>query len=97
MAVTWLIMFTYLHRHPHLLREGVTAAFFRTERLRAIAGIIAPFVPVIIGRVVPAAGSVALMAQALRFDPQAPLQGRHGEVQPERPAGSRRGHLWPGT
>jgi uncharacterized membrane protein len=50
MALTWLIMFSYLQRHPHLLRDGVTAAFFRTERLRAIAGIIAPFVPVIIGR-----------------------------------------------
>ena len=42
-------------------------------------------------------GVCRLMAQALRPDPQAPLQGRHGEVQPERPAGSRRGHLWPGT
>jgi len=50
MAVTWLIMFSYLHRHPYLLRDDVPAAFFRTERLRAIAGIIAPFVPVIIGR-----------------------------------------------
>jgi uncharacterized membrane protein len=49
MAVTWLIMFTYLHRHPYLLRDDVPAAFFRTERLRAVAGIIAPAVPVLIG------------------------------------------------
>jgi hypothetical protein len=37
MAVTWLVMFTNLHRHPRLLSEQVTAAF-RTERLRAAAG-----------------------------------------------------------
>jgi hypothetical protein len=32
-----------------LLRDEVTPAFFRDERLRAVAGIIAPAVPVLIG------------------------------------------------
>jgi hypothetical protein len=67
MAVTWLIMFTYLHRHPHLLREGVTAAFFRAERLRAIAGIIAPFVPVIIGRWYPLAALGLMVAMPVFY------------------------------
>jgi uncharacterized membrane protein len=49
MALSWLVIFMYLQRHPQLLRPGVTAGFFRTERLRAVAGIIAPFVPVLVG------------------------------------------------
>lgn len=49
MAGAWLIMFVYLNRHPALLRPGVTAGFFRTERLRAVLGICAAFVPVLVG------------------------------------------------
>jgi hypothetical protein len=49
MAMSWLVVFIYLQRHPHLLRPGIPADFFRTERLRALAGIVAPFVPVLIG------------------------------------------------
>jgi uncharacterized membrane protein len=61
MAVTWLIMFTYLHRHPHLLRPGVTAVFFRTERLRAVAGLIGSFVPVLIGLLSPLTALVLMV------------------------------------
>jgi uncharacterized membrane protein len=49
MALTWLVMFTYLQLHPRLLNPNVTAGFFRAERLRAIAGIVAPCIPVLIG------------------------------------------------
>jgi uncharacterized membrane protein len=62
MALTWLIMFTYLHRHPQLLRPGVTADFFRTERLRAVAGMIAPFVPVLIGLLSPLTALAVMVA-----------------------------------
>jgi hypothetical protein len=55
MAVSWLIIFVYLQRHPWLLHPGVTAAFFRGERLRAVAGISAAFVPVLVGLVAPLA------------------------------------------
>ena len=60
MAGTWLVMFTYLQRHPQLLRPGVTAGFFRTERLRASAGVIAPVIPVLVGFASPRA-ALALM------------------------------------
>ena len=62
MAVTWLIMFSYLHRHPNLLREEVPGGFFRTERLRAVAGIIAPAVPVLIGLWSPQTALVVMVA-----------------------------------
>ena len=62
MAVSWLIMFTYLQRHPRLLRPGVAADFFRTERLRALAGIIAPFVPVLIGLWSPGTALIVMVA-----------------------------------
>jgi uncharacterized membrane protein len=67
MAVTWLIMFSYLHRHPQLLRPGVTAAFFRTERLRAVAGIIVPFVPVLIGLLSPLTALVLMVAMPVFY------------------------------
>ncbi|PZS39757.1 MAG: hypothetical protein DLM62_06545 [Pseudonocardiales bacterium] len=47
MAATWLAMFVSLYRHPGLLRPGVTVAFFRSGRLRAVAGIFAAFAPVL--------------------------------------------------
>jgi uncharacterized membrane protein len=48
MAVSWLVTFTYLHTHLEL-GSGVPAGFFRTERLRAVPGIIVPFAPVLVG------------------------------------------------
>jgi uncharacterized membrane protein len=48
MAVSWLVTYTYLHTHQEL-GSGVPAGFFRTERLRAVAGIIVPFAPVLVG------------------------------------------------
>jgi uncharacterized membrane protein len=67
MAVTWLIMFSYLHRHPHLLREEVPGAFFRTERLRAVAGIVAPAVPVLIGLWSPQTALVVMVAMPVFY------------------------------
>ncbi|MGD0686785.1 MAG: TMEM175 family protein [Streptosporangiaceae bacterium] len=67
MAVTWLVMFSYLHRHPRLLRDHVTAAFFRTERLRAVAGMIAPFVPVLIGLRSPIAALAVMVAMPVFY------------------------------
>jgi uncharacterized membrane protein len=62
MAMSWLLVFIYLQRHPQLLRPGVPADFFRTERLRALAGIIAPFVPVLIGLWSPPTALVVMVA-----------------------------------
>jgi uncharacterized membrane protein len=61
-AMSWLVVFIYLQRHPQLLRPGVTAEFFRTERLRALAGIVAPLVPVLIGLGSPVTALVVMVA-----------------------------------
>ncbi len=49
MGAAWLITFTYLHRHPELVHEDVPAGFFHEERVRALWGIGAPLVPVVLG------------------------------------------------
>jgi TMEM175 potassium channel family protein len=67
LAATWLIMFSYLNRHPRLLREDVTAAFFRSERLRAVAGIIAPVVPVLIGLASPPLALLTMVAMPVFY------------------------------
>jgi uncharacterized membrane protein len=67
MAMSWLVMFSYLQRHPQLLRPGVSADFFRTERLRAVAGIIAPFVPVLIGLWSPLTALVLMVATPIFY------------------------------
>jgi fatty acid desaturase len=67
MAMSWLVMFSYLQRRPQLLRPGVTADFFRTERLRAVAGIIAPFVPVLIGLWSPLTALVLMVATPIFY------------------------------
>ena len=83
MGATWLIMFSYLHRHSRLLREDVTATFFRSERLRAVAGIIAPVVPVLIGLASPPCGSShGGHAHLLRDHP---LKACGGLARPPRP------------
>lgn len=54
MCASWLVMFSYLGRHPDLL-SGVDAAFFVRERLRAWAGIIGYAVAGGLGFVAPVA------------------------------------------
>ncbi|GAC1374922.1 MAG: TMEM175 family protein [Acidimicrobiales bacterium] len=49
MGMTWLIMFSYLVRHQYLVEGSVPDGFFRTERKRAVPGIIAPALPVLVG------------------------------------------------
>ena len=67
MAATWLIMFSYLHRHPRLLRDDVTPAFFHKERLRAVAGIIAPAIPVLIGLASPPLALLTMVAMPVFY------------------------------
>ncbi|MGB9378887.1 MAG: TMEM175 family protein [Mycobacteriales bacterium] len=55
MGVAWLLTFTYLTRHPELLRRDVPATFFAAERPRAAVGVVAPFVPVAVGLISPRA------------------------------------------
>jgi len=62
MAITWLAMFSYLQLHPRLLSPHVTAGFFRAERVRAIGGIVSPFVPVLIGLWSPVTALVVMVA-----------------------------------
>ncbi len=59
MAFTWLIMFSYLDRHPALLHDDVPVGFFHQERGRAAPGILSPIIAIAIGVVAP---SVALVA-----------------------------------
>ena len=67
MAVTWLVLYTYLQRHPRLLYPHVPAGFFRAERLRALPGIIAPFVPVLIGLWSPVAALIVMVANPVFY------------------------------
>jgi uncharacterized membrane protein len=82
MAVSWLIIFVYLQRHPRLLRPGVTAAFFRAERLRALAGISAAFVPVLVGLVAPLAALGFVVVMPVFYAATAEgLRSRHSASQ----------------
>jgi uncharacterized membrane protein len=49
MGLTWLITFTYLHRHAELQEPDVPDGFFHAERTRALAGVASPFVPAVVG------------------------------------------------
>jgi len=40
MSAPWLVFFGYLHRHPALLRRGVSPEYARTQRLRPVTGLI---------------------------------------------------------
>jgi uncharacterized membrane protein len=84
MAMSWLVVFVYLQRHPQLLRPGVTADFFRTERLRALAGIVAPFVPVLIGLWSPLTALVVMVVTPVFY--AATAEG----LKSPPPAGARR-------
>lgn len=59
-GASWLLTFEYLHRRPQLLRAEVPRSFYRAERVRASAGIAAPFVPVVIGLWQPLLGLVVI-------------------------------------
>ena len=48
MAASWLLTFTYLHRHPELHAAGTGETFFRDERRRAVAGLVAPVIPLLV-------------------------------------------------
>lgn len=61
MGLTWLLMFSYLDRHPDLVHSDVAAGFFREERRRAALGILGPVVAVAIGVVAPAIALLALV------------------------------------
>jgi hypothetical protein len=98
MAMSWLLVFIYLQRHPQLLRPGVPADFFRTERLRALAGIIAPFFPVLIGLWSPPTALVVMVATPVFYAATAEglktpppwhrgLGGRRLDVLEDRPVG----------
>ena len=61
MGVTWLLIFTYLSRHPQLLQPDVPAGFFPAERRRAVLGIVSPVVATVIGFVVPGASLIVFL------------------------------------
>jgi uncharacterized membrane protein len=61
MAATWLIVFSYLVRHPALVRSDVPDGFFTMERNRSFFGIIGSVVPVLIGLFSPIIALVVLV------------------------------------
>jgi uncharacterized membrane protein len=61
MALTWLIMFSFLDQHRDLLHDHVAPGFFREERRRAVLGIVSPVIAVAIGLVLPALGLVVFL------------------------------------
>ncbi|MET7375266.1 TMEM175 family protein [Micromonospora arida] len=40
MSAPWLVFFGYLHRHPALLRRGVSPEYVRAQRLRPVTGLV---------------------------------------------------------
>ena len=78
---------------PRLLREDVTAGFFRRRTAAGLAGIIAPVVPVLIGwlprrrRCSPMVATpifYAITAEGLRGPRAAASSARSGECRPAR-------------
>lgn len=67
MGLTWLIIFQYLTRHPELLRPEVPEAFFRGERQRAVFGILAPAVPVLVGLAFPIAALAMMVVMPIFY------------------------------
>jgi len=61
MALSWLVMFSYLDRRPDLLGDDVPPGFFRAERRRAAPGILSPVVAVVIGVVAPGVALIAFL------------------------------------
>lgn len=67
MGFTWLLTFSYLIKHPALLAPAVSGQFFRTERKRAVIGILAPAVPVAVGLWSPTAALVVMVATPIFY------------------------------
>ncbi len=55
MAATWLLLFSYLDRHPELLHDDVPHGYFRRERRRATPGLVFPCIAVAIALISPVA------------------------------------------
>jgi uncharacterized membrane protein len=80
MAVSWLLVYTHLAGHPELLQTGTTPDFFKAERLRAAAGLIAPVVPVVVGLASPSLALVLLVIMPVFYTVTAdglPTSRRH--------------------
>ena len=67
MGLSWLIVFTYLRRHPQLLEKDVPPTFFDVERRRAIAGVLAPVLPAVVALISPFAALVILIATPIFY------------------------------
>lgn len=67
MGLTWLILFGYLAGHPELIHPEVPDGFFRTERRRAVFGIVAPAVPVLIGLAAPIAALAVMVVMPIFY------------------------------
>ncbi|MEU8327828.1 TMEM175 family protein [Micromonospora sp. NPDC048839] len=62
LCATWLAFYHYLARNPDLLKEQVKDAFFRAERVRAIAGVVLYVLAGLIGYLVaPLVGLVVFL------------------------------------
>lgn len=67
MAASWLLTFSYLHRHAELRAADVAETFFRDERRRAVAGLVAPVVPLLVSLVAPDVALALLVATPLFY------------------------------
>ncbi len=67
MAATWLLVFTYLDRHPKLLSDTVPDGYFRRERRRAAPGMIFPCIAVAIGLASPVAALAVFLSLSLFY------------------------------
>ena len=67
MGTTWLIFFSYLIRHSELIESRVPRGFFRTERKRAIVGIVTPAVPVVVGLFAPTAALCVMVTMPVFY------------------------------
>ena len=67
MGAAWLVTFTYLHRHVELVQDDVPAGFFHQERVRALWGIGAPAIPVLVGLALPRAALAVVVLTPLFY------------------------------
>jgi len=66
-ATGWLALYHHLHRHPELRAAHVGEGFFRNERRRAAAGLLAPAVPLLVSLADPTIGIALLLATPLFY------------------------------
>jgi uncharacterized membrane protein len=63
LCLSWLWFFHELHHRPHLVLEDVDSGFFRSERQRALVGVVAYAVAGLVGvAITPLLGSAILLA-----------------------------------